>query len=72
MFFGLKFDELYEKGIAISSPRATSKLFQFIDAASSLGGVPVFNVPDLNPRASKDSVIHSAAFSPILPARIFF
>ena len=72
MFLGLKFDELYEKGIATSSPRAISKLFQSIDEASNLGGVPVFSLPDLNPRASKDSVIPSAAFSPILPARIFF
>ena len=72
MFLGLKFDELYENGIAISSPVARFKLCQSIDEASSLGGVPVFNLPDLNPKESRDSVIPSAAFSPILPARIFF
>ena len=72
MFFGLNFSVPYEKGMDFLSPGAKLKLFHSTVLASSLGGVPVLSLPDLKPMRKSDSVIPSAAFSPILPALIFF
>ena len=60
-----------EKGTGLSSPNTSLVLPQLMDEESSLGGVPVFNLPALKPREVRDSVIPSDLFSLSLPALIF-
>ena len=68
MFFGLKgFGVNIEKGIAFSSPGASSSFVKSTEDLFNLGGVPVLSLPKSKPLFFNDSVNPKDLFSPILP-----
>ena len=69
---GLKFFVLNENALGSSSPYCGSVRSKFIVSFFNLGGVPVFNLPVLNPNSVKFSVSPADFSSPTLPPEIDF
>ena len=57
-----------ENIVGSSSPGCFSNFSQFIDFPFSLGGVPVFSLPNFKPKPSIFSASFNDGFAPIRPA----